>query len=99
MVIIILTWYSVNTWGAPLTSISLMLGVTLARVDIVSLNTINRNSIQLKVVLPQVECGHYEEVYSLLNHSGLMPHSFLLSIFLCEYWLKIELIIGQHRTE
>ena len=40
MVIIILTWYSVSTWGAPLTSISLMLGVILARVDIVSLKTI-----------------------------------------------------------
>ena len=40
MVTIILTWCSVSTWGAPLTSISLMSGVTLARVDIVSLNSI-----------------------------------------------------------
>ena len=40
MVIIILTWCAVSTWGAPFTSISLMLGVILARVDTVSLKTI-----------------------------------------------------------
>ena len=45
--------------------------------------------------LPQVECGHEEEIYSLLYQRGLMLH-FFHSHFLCEYWLKVELIIRQH---
>ena len=101
-VTIILTWCSVSTWGAPLTSISLMSGVTLARVDIVSLNTIQswwnynnsiRNITYSKKIflLPHVEGGHYEEIDCLLHHCGLMPHP-LLTIFLSEYGLNVAKI-------
>ena len=40
-----------------------------------------------KIILPQVEDGHYEEIDSLLYHRALMPHPLLQSLFLCEYWL------------
>ena len=96
-----LTWCSVSTWGAPLTSISLMSGVTLARVDIVSLNTIQSEISLIPkniILLPHVEGGHYEEVDCLLHHCGLMPHPQLI-IFLCEYGLQVKIIVGKHRTE
>ena len=52
MMIIILTWCSVSTWGRPLTSISFMLGVTLARVDIVSLKNSYLNLSNEKDLTP-----------------------------------------------
>ena len=38
IMIIILTWASVRSWGTPLTSISLIVEVILSRVAIVSLH-------------------------------------------------------------
>ena len=78
-----------------MTSISLMSGVTLARVDIVSLKTnLLSETVAIKrdSYLPHVKGGHYEEIDRLLYHCGLMPHP-LLSYFLFEYRLKVELII------
>ena len=43
-------------------------------------------------LLPHVEGGHYEEVDCLFHRCGLMPHP-LLSIFLCEYGLKVKIIV------
>ena len=48
--------------------------------------------------LPRVKGDHYEEIYCLLYHCGLMPHP-LLSFFLFEYRLKVELIIWKYWTE
>ena len=74
-----------------------MLGVILARVDIVSLKFTSFTDIFIcKIILPQVEDGHYEEVDSLLYHCALMPHPLLQSLFRFEYWLQVKLIIGQH---
>ena len=52
-----------------------------------------RNIIQTYSYLPHVEGGHYEEIDCLLHHCGLVPHPLLILFILCEYWLKVELVI------
>ena len=104
MVIIILTWYSVSLCSRPLTSISLMWGVILSRVAIVSLHQkdVSFSLLKNEFSLPQVERGHYQEVNGLLDHSGLMP-DFLPSLgffnLLRENWLKIKVVVGEHTAQ
>ena len=60
----------------------------------------NSSALTLIINLPCVQNGEHKKVEHLFGQSGLVPDlSFILRLSIVEDWLKVEIIVGQNRTQ